>query len=73
VVILLLVFFLAPAKTYSCECGIFGDGSPNSMKHYAKAVFIGEVLEVREATTAEREEYPISTLFECELNATGRE
>jgi len=27
------------------------------MKHHAKAVFIGEVLEVREATKEEREEY----------------
>ena len=27
------------------------------MKHHAKAVFIGEVLEVRVATKAEREEY----------------
>jgi hypothetical protein len=27
------------------------------MKHHAKAVFIGEVLEVGEATKAEREEY----------------
>jgi len=52
-----VTLFLAPAVTRSCECEIFGDGGPRSMKHHAKAVFIGEVLEVREATRAEREEY----------------
>jgi hypothetical protein len=48
---------LIPVKGRACTCEIFGDGTPNSMKHQAKAVFIGEVLEVREATKAEREEY----------------
>ena len=57
VVILLLMPFLIPTRTFSCECVILGDGSPNSMRHRAKAVFIGEVLEVRVATEAEREEY----------------
>jgi hypothetical protein len=57
VVILIFVSFLAPTRTFSCECVIFGDGSPNSMRHHAKAVFIGEVLEVRVATKAELEEH----------------
>jgi len=57
VLILLPVFMLAPAKTYSCECEIFGDGSPHSMRHHSKAVFIGVVLEIRETTKAELEEY----------------
>jgi hypothetical protein len=55
--IFILASFLAPAKAYSCTCEIFGDGGPRSMKQHAKAVFIGEVLEVRAATKAEREEY----------------
>ncbi|SRR5713226_57696 len=54
---LVLAFFLAPARAYSCTCEIFGDGSPGSTKHHAKAVFIGEVLEVRASTKSEREEY----------------
>jgi hypothetical protein len=55
--ILLLTFFFAPTRGYSCECDFTGNGSPSSMKHHAKAVFIGEVLEVREATKEEREKY----------------
>src|SRR6266849_6436216 len=42
---LVLAFFLAPARAYSCTCEIFGDGSPGSTKHHAKAVFIGALLE----------------------------
>jgi hypothetical protein len=55
--IFILTSLLVPSKTYSCTCEIFGDGSPKSTKRYAKAVFFGEVLEVREATKAEREQY----------------
>jgi hypothetical protein len=55
--ILFLAFFLAPAKAYSCTCEVYGDGSPRSLRHHAKSVFVGEVLEVREATKSEREEY----------------
>src|SRR5215831_12003153 len=40
----------------SCTCEVFGDGSPRSEMHHAKAVFVGEVLEVRKATTAEQED-----------------
>ena len=54
--ILVLAFFLAPTKAYSCTCEFYGDGSPRSVMHHAKAVFVGEVLEVREATKSEREE-----------------
>jgi hypothetical protein len=52
-----LALFLASPPTHACTCEVYGDGSPNSMKHHAKAVYIGEALEVREATKAEREEY----------------
>jgi hypothetical protein len=56
-VTLLLAFFFAPTRGYSCECDFTGNGGPSSIKHRARAVFIGEVLEVREATKEEREEY----------------
>jgi hypothetical protein len=39
------------------------------MKHHAKAVFIGEVLEVREATKAEREEY--SNIYVVRMQVEG--
>ncbi|MBZ5702433.1 MAG: hypothetical protein LAN84_11365 [Acidobacteriia bacterium] len=52
-----LALFLIPSLARACTCEVYGDGSPRSRMHYAKAVFIGEVLEVREATKSEREEY----------------
>jgi hypothetical protein len=57
VAILFLTFFFAPTRGYSCVCDFTGNKSPSSMKQHAKAVFIGEVLEVRGATKEEREEY----------------
>jgi hypothetical protein len=51
------ICLVVPARAYSCTCEVYGDGSPKSLKHRAKAVFIGQVLEVREATTSEREEH----------------
>jgi hypothetical protein len=53
----LLTLLVAPATALCCECEIFGDGSSTSFKRHAKAVFMGEVIEVRETTKAEREEY----------------
>ena len=52
-----LALFLIPSLARACTCEVYGDGSPRSRMHYAKAVFVGEVLEVREATKSEREEY----------------
>lgn len=54
--ILALALLLAPAKAYSCTCEVYGDGSPLSDMHHARAVFVGEVLEIREATKSELEE-----------------
>lgn len=51
------VLFLIPSPGRACTCEIYGDGSPRSKMHHAKAVFVGQVLEIREATTSEREEY----------------
>ena len=47
---------LIPSLTNGCTCEVYGDGSPRSLMHHAKAVFVGEVLEVRKATKSEREE-----------------
>ena len=55
--ILVFAFALfAVSQARSCTCEVFSDGSPRSEMHHAKAVFIGEVLEVRKATTAEQED-----------------
>jgi hypothetical protein len=54
--ILVLALFLAPARANSYPCEIYGNGSPGSLRHHAKAVFVGKVLEVREATKSELEE-----------------
>ena len=51
-----MVTLVAPVSVSCCTCEIIGDGSPRSVMRRAKAVFIGEVLEVRPATTAERED-----------------
>ena len=51
-----LPLLLAPVRTYSCECSIRGDGSAKWFKWHSKAVFIGEVLEIRAATKAESKE-----------------
>lgn len=56
VVFLVLIVCVAPACSSACTCEIFGDGGPRSIMHHAKAVFIGEVLEVRPPTKAERED-----------------
>ena len=53
--ILVLTTLLAATKTYSCSCAIYGDGSPNATMRHAKAVFIGEVLEITETTKEQRE------------------
>ncbi len=53
-----LALFLFPLLTNGCTCEIHGDGSPRSFMRHAKAVFVGEVLEVRETTPAERKEVP---------------
>lgn len=45
-----------PLRVSACTCEIFGNGTPKSTLDHAKAVFVGEVLEVRPATTAERED-----------------
>jgi len=46
-----------PSVTKGCTCEFYGDGSPRSVMHHAKVVFVGEVLEVRKATKSELEEY----------------
>ena len=48
--------FLIPSMACACTCEIYGDGSPRSTMRHARAVFTGEVLEVREATKPEQEE-----------------
>jgi hypothetical protein len=52
----ILTIVLVATRAYSCTCEIHGDGSPESSRRHAKALFIGEVLEVREATKGERED-----------------
>ncbi len=52
-----LALLLMSPPGHACTCEVFGDGSPRSAMRHAKAVFVGEVLEVRAATNAEREEY----------------
>jgi hypothetical protein len=52
-----LALFLIPSLARACTCEVYGDGSPRSTMRHAKAVFVGEVLEVRKATKLEREEY----------------
>ena len=56
VVLFALILSVMAKGTHACTCEIFGDGSPRSVIHQAKAVFIGKVLEVRPATKAERED-----------------
>jgi hypothetical protein len=44
---LAMAMLLAPSLSNACTCDeIYGDGSPRSMMHRAKAVFVGEVLSV---------------------------
>ena len=52
---LFLTNSLVPAKAYPCSCKISGDGSPRSTMRHAKAVFVGEVLELTEATKEQTE------------------
>jgi|SRR5436309_11673063 len=52
-----LALALIPWPARACTCEIYGDGGPRSRMHHATAVFVGEVLEVREATKSERGEY----------------
>jgi hypothetical protein len=51
-----VALLFAPARLPACICEIYYDGSPRSMMHHARVVFVGEVLEVRPTTAAEREE-----------------
>jgi len=46
-----------PAPSTACTIEIHGDGSPRSEMRRSKAVFLGEVLDVRQATQEERQEY----------------
>lgn len=54
-VILVLTTLLTATKAYSCSCAIYGNGSPRATMRHAKAVFIGEVLEIAETTKEQRE------------------
>ena len=49
---LVVAALLTPSLVNACECICkkFGDGSPMAMKQHAAAVFVGEVLEVKEFT-----------------------
>ena len=46
---------LVPSKVWPCSCKVFGDGSPRATMRHARAVFVGEVLGVEEATQEQRE------------------
>ena len=56
-VVLSTVLVCLPAPSLACTIEIHGDGSPRSEMRRSKAVFIGEVLEVRQATQEEQQEY----------------
>src|SRR3972149_4946781 len=55
VLLLGLLTWIYPA--YSCTCVAYADNSPRAWKGRSKAVFAGEVLEVRAATHAEKENW----------------
>lgn len=50
------LLLLAAARVSGCTCEFFGDGTPKSSLRHPKAVFLGEVLEIRPATPDERED-----------------
>jgi hypothetical protein len=54
--VLLVLAITAPASTHacSCECKNRGANDPREMMHEARAVFVGEVLEIRESTPDEQ-------------------
>lgn len=55
-VLIAVALLSIPVSVRGCTCEIFGDGTERGMLHYSKAVFVGEVLEVRQATKEERED-----------------
>ena len=52
---LMLILFFFPIRSLGCTCQIYGDGSPRAFRHYAKIVFAGEVVEVKQTIESERE------------------
>jgi hypothetical protein len=55
VAVLILAFFCAIAVR-PCTIEALGDGTPRSRLHYAKAVFVGEVVEIGSTPRAQQEQ-----------------
>ena len=58
---LLAAYLLSPSLADACECVCtkHWNTSPLAMKRHSSAVFVGEILEVRELTEAEKTSDPI--------------